>query len=208
MGLLVAHDAAKSQLRPGLDFTLRMRALCMDITSRLPDFHHIELDRVAVRVCQTRAPGTHGIHASLTPLRFQNGERTIARRGRVWTIEPVCDLAGREMLYLLSFYLPRYCNVSFNEKLATVVHELWHIGPKFDGDLRRFPGRFFAHGRSEAEFHRASSEQARQWLASSPPRELYSFLECDFSGLRRRFGRVVGLALPTPRLVPLPEALG
>jgi predicted metallopeptidase len=180
-----------------------MRILCADLTGRLPELHHIDLDRVAIRVCQTRARGTHGIHASLTPLRFENGERTTVRRGRTWAIEPVCDFAGREMLYLLSFYLPRFCNAPFIEKLTTVVHELWHVGPNFDGDLRRFPGRCFAHGRREAEFHRATSEQARAWLALAPPRELYSFLEYDFRGLRRRFGRVLGLALPTPKLVPV-----
>ena len=164
------------------------------MAARLPALRHIDIDRVALRVCQTRNRAHYGVHASLTPLRFEAGSRTTIRRGRTWAIRPICDETGREMLYLLSFYLPRFCNQPLAEKLATIVHELWHIGPKFDGDLRRFPGRFFAHGRSEAEFHRASSEQARQWLASSPPRELYSFLECDFHGLCQRFGRRCGHA--------------
>ena len=189
----------------GLNFTDSMRALCGDVVARLPEFQHVEMDRVAIRVCQTRSRGMHGIHASLTPLRFQGGQRTQLRRGRTWTIQPVRDAAGREMLYLLSFYLPRFCDQPFTEKLATVAHELWHIGPGFDGDLRRLPGRCFAHGRSEAEFHGEMRDGARRWLALSPPRELYAFLEHDFHQLRLQYGRVFGARMPTPKLVPLPK---
>ena len=41
----------------------------------------------------------------------------------------------------MSFYLPRFCDQSLDEKLSTVMHELWHISPAFDGDIRRLPGR-------------------------------------------------------------------
>ena len=39
------------------------------------------------------------------------------------------------MLYLLSFYLPRFLKLPWREKLATVIHELWHVNPQFNGDL-------------------------------------------------------------------------
>ena len=125
----------------GLDFTLHMRRLCAEIAGRLPDFAHLDPQRIATRICQTRKRVSHGIHATLTPLRFAGGGRTVERRGRTWTIEPLFDDSGRELLYLLSFYLPRFCNQPFEDKLATVFHELWHISPEFDGDLRRLPGR-------------------------------------------------------------------
>ena len=85
----------------------------------------------------------------LTPLRFEGGRLTSVRRTGRWTIERLYDEAGREMLYLLSFYLPRFLEHPLREKLATVVHELWHIGPGFDGDLRRHPGRCYAHSHSQ-----------------------------------------------------------
>ena len=70
------------------------------------------------------------------------------------------------MLYLLSFYLPRFCDQPCPEKLATIVHELWHIGPRFDGDLRRLAGRCYAHGHSEAVFHREMQDFARRWFGA------------------------------------------
>ncbi|HEY1598456.1 MAG TPA: hypothetical protein VGG64_02575 [Pirellulales bacterium] len=187
----------------GLDFTRHMRLLCEDIVRRLPELHHINLDFVAIRVCQTRSRALYGIHASMTPLRFRDGARTTVRRGRHWTVRPVRDGAGREMLYLLSFYLPRFCDQPCAEKLATIVHELWHIGPRFDGDLRRLAGRCYAHGHSEAAYHRQMRDLAQRWLALNPAADLYAFLSHDFRGLRAQYGAVFGTTIPTPKLILL-----
>jgi predicted metallopeptidase len=191
----------------GLDFTAAMRRLCGAMAERLPDLNHVAIDRVAFRVCQTRKPVSHGMYASLTPLRFAGGERVTQRRNRLWTIAPLFDAAGREFLYLLSFYLPRFCDQSLDEKLSTVMHELWHIGPAFDGDLRRLPGRCYAHGSSEAEFHNAARAAARRWLSLSPSPELYAFLDGDFRQLCQRHGGVYGARIRTPKLVPAPPNL-
>ena len=203
MGRAIPHSAA-SPAPAGLDFTYRMRLLCGDVAARLPEFRHVDLELVALRICQTRSGAMYGVHASLTPLRFQHGERTQTRRGRTWTIQSVRDADGREMLYLLSFYLPRFCNQPLAEKLATVMHELWHVSPSFDGDVRRLPGRCFAHGHSEESFHGEMRALANTWLSLSPPRELYAFLECDFQALRSRFRTVFGTKIPTPKLILVP----
>ena len=118
----------------GFDFTGHMRLVCEDVVGRLPEFGHIDMDRVAIRFCQVRRPGPFGLQASLTPLRFKAGALETIRRGRRYRVQPVVDRNGREMLYLLSFYLPRFLDQSFAEKIATVCHELWHIGPEFDGE--------------------------------------------------------------------------
>lgn len=110
------------------------------------------MSQVAIRFCQARKAVRHGLHASLTPLRFEGGELFRRRGGRTWTVERVYDVSGQEMLYLLSFYLPRFLERPFEAKLSTVVHELWHVGPKFDGDLRRHPGRCYAHSHSQKQY--------------------------------------------------------
>jgi hypothetical protein len=109
------------------------------------------------------------------------------------------------MLYLLSFYLPRFMNLPPREKLATVIHELWHIGPDFDGDLRRHPGRCYAHTHSQHEYDRQMHLLAEKWLALGPPNHLHDFFEHDFAQLERRHGPVFGTKIPTPKLVRLPR---
>jgi hypothetical protein len=189
--------------RGGLDFNFHVARLCADISSRLPDFAHIDMSRVAIRYCQVRKPVPHGLQATLTPLRFEHGALYTQRRGRRWTIQRLYDRNGREMLYLLSFYLPRFLNHSFREKLSTVIHELWHISPNFDGDLRRFEGRCYAHGPSERHYHQSMREMADQWLSLKPPEDAYRFLKANFRQLQRRHGGVFGARISTPRLIPV-----
>jgi predicted metallopeptidase len=185
----------------GFDFTLHVRRLAEDMTGRLEELAHIDLARVGIRFCQARKPVRHGLWASLTPLRFQAGALTTKRRGRTWAIQRVHDQRGHELLYLLSFYLPRFMNLPPREKLATVVHELWHISPDFDGDLRRHPGRCYAHTHSQSSYDRQMHALAEKWLALEPPRDLHAFFDCSFAELEQRHGRVFGTKIRTPKLV-------
>jgi len=195
------RDELPTTSASGFNFTSHMRALCADLVERLPELAHIEVGRVAIRFCQARIRSRHGLYASLTPLRFEGGQLFSQRRGRTWTVERLFDDAGREMLYLLSFYLPRFLERPFEEKMSTVVHELWHIGPDFDGDLRRHAGRCYAHTHSQKQYDALMRELTKKWLGLDPPSEAHAFLRHDFRQLERRFGRVFGQKIRTPRLL-------
>jgi predicted metallopeptidase len=197
-------DHSSRDLR-GFDFTTHIRRLCVDMVARVDELAHIDLDRVAIRYCQTRKAVSHGIQASLTPLRFQEGSRYTTRRRRKWTIERLTDATGREMLYLLSFYLPRFQQLPFDEKLITVFHELWHIGPAFDGDIRRLPGRCHVHSARQCEYDAEMKKLADKWLSLDPPASLHAFLRLDFRQLAQTHGGVYGLRIRTPRLIPWDE---
>ncbi len=186
----------------GFDFTFHVRRLCDDLAHRLPELRHIEMSRVAVGFCQARKGCDHGLYASLTPLRFAGGSRQAIRHGRTWTVQRFVDPVGREMLYVLSFYLPRFLNQSFRHKLTTVMHELWHIGPRFDGDLRRFGGRCYAHSNSQKQYDAYVDQLVDRWLSLDPPAQVYDFLRHDFRELARRYGKVYGVKLPAPKLIP------
>jgi hypothetical protein len=185
----------------GFDFTGAMRAICADMTRRLPPLSHIHLERVAVGACRTRNGLAHGVFATLTPLRFAGGSSVQRVRGGARRIQPLVDAAGREYLYLLNFYVPRFLNLPLEEKLSTIVHELWHIGPKFDGDLRRHPGRFYAHGASQRQYDAKMDRLAQTWLAADPPPHLYEFLQHSFEQLTGEFGPLRAVRWPVPKIV-------
>lgn len=187
--------------RQGFDFTAAMRCLCRDMVERLPELHHIDMASIALSVCQTRQDVAHGMYASLTPLRFEAGARRKKIRGVDWQVPPLVDDQGTEYLYLLSFYLPRFQNSSLEEKLSTVVHELWHISPEFDGDLRRHAGRYYAHGPSQRDYDAQMARLAQVWLGRNPPAHLYDFLAFDFKELIAEYGRVFGSRWSAPKLV-------
>ena len=186
----------------GFDFSLHLRRLCRDIAARCDSLAHLDVNRVGITFSQTRKRALYGLQATLTPMRFDGGSLYTIRGQRRFTIERVFDDAGAEFLYLLNFYLPRYLDLDFREKLVTLFHELWHIHPEFNGDLRRFPGRCYAHGSSQEAFDAHAARLADDYLASRPPQHCYHFLQFDFRTLCRRYGQVFGSRHRAPNLIP------
>lgn len=191
----------------GFDFSSAMEHLCRDIVGRLDEFAHVRMDQVAVTFAQARRRVPHGLQAKLTPMRFEGGALTTSRYGRQWTVQRLYDATGEtEFLYILTFYLPRFLDHDFREKMITVVHELHHISPHFDGDIRRHEGRYHVHSHSQKEYDALCERMVDRYLRQRPPAEIYRFLESDFRTLARRHGNVVGIRLPVPKLIPLSES--
>lgn len=182
-----------------------MRRLCEDVCRRHREFEHIDMKRVAVTFAQTRSPVEWGMQAKLTPMRFERGAMTQRRDGQTWTVQRLFH-NGHEMLYILTFYLPRFLNQTYMEKLVTVFHELYHISPAFDGDIRRFEGACYMHTGSQASYDKQMEKFVRQYLRMKSPTSLRLFLRHDFHGLRKSHGNVVGLRLPNPRIIPMDDA--
>lgn len=185
------------------EFTAAMERLCGDLCTRVDELRHINMLQVAVGYRQARQRVTHGLQASLTPLRFEGGAETGLIRRRRYACPRVIDRHGRECLYVLNFYLPRFFDHPLEERLTTVVHELWHIGPEMDGDLRRHEGRCYAHGPSQKGFDEYAARLARQWLAADPPADLFVLLETSFDELLAEHGGVIGAKYATPKMIPL-----
>ncbi len=200
------HAPVTAPPAQGLDFCASMHALCQDICARLPELKHIDMRYGIVSVRKARKPVLHGLQASLTPLRFAGGSRTTRRHGRTWAIQQVLTSGGDEALYVLSFYLPRFLDQPFEEKLVTIVHELWHISPRFDGDLRRFPGRCHLHSPRQKDYDAWSASLARAYLACDPPPELLRFLRYSFSELLTLYGEITGLQVQQPKVYPVRQA--
>ncbi len=186
------------------DFTQAMTRLCCDVAERHEAFAHVDMSRIAVCFSQTRSRALHGLQAKLTPMRFENGALTCVKRGREWTVQRLY-VGQREMLYILTFYLPRFLDQSFSEKFVTILHELYHISPHFDGDIRRFGGRYHVHSASQQDYDGQMHVYAREYLASGAPEGLYGFLRDDFRGILDGHGGVVGLQVPIPKLIPLDQ---
>jgi hypothetical protein len=183
-------------------FTAYMRRLCEDMIVRTPALSHICLSQVMIAFAQARRGGLYGTYASLTPLRFENGAFEGVKQGRRYRVNRYL-YGGRELLYILSFYMPRFMNIEFREKLITVFHELWHIGPKFDGDFRRFPGGFHLHSKSQSAYDEEMGRLADAWLAQQPDETLFSDLRGNFAQLQTSRGRVIGDKFARPRLIPV-----
>lgn len=186
-----------------LNLTRALEELIADITSRVAEFRHIDPARVLICVSSTRGGGIHGTYAKIHPLRFEGGLSSIevkrGRRTRVCTL-PEVTLGGKEMLYIIYFLVPRFFNLTLREKLVTVFHELFHISPLFDGDIRRFPGRNYAHGGSRKRYNAIMTDMVDVYLRQMEAQALIGFLDGDMETLRARHGVIVGRRFPAPKI--------
>jgi predicted metallopeptidase len=188
------------------DFCARVRRLCADIVRHCPDLRHVRTSRILFAFTQARNGRSHGLQARVTPLRFHGGRLVRRHRGVDYQVQRFF-VEGEEILYLMTFCLPRFLNQDFDDKIVTLFHELFHIGPNFDGDLRRHAGRYAVHSHSQRRYDERMAELARAYLASKPDPALHAFLRLNYAQLRQRHGSVVGVVVPRPKLVPLTETL-
>ena len=184
------------------DFTHHMRQLCQDIIERTPDLGHIDLGRVLLTISRARTRRPYGLQAKVTPLRFKHGKLTTKRRGWMYQVQQYY-VGEVEMLYLLSFCLPRFLNLSFEEKMVTIVHELFHFSPEFNGDLRRHEGRYYQHSHSKKKYAQHMLGYVEAYWKTNPDTALSEFLRYSFEQLHERHGGVHGIVVPVPKIVPL-----
>jgi hypothetical protein len=183
------------------NYTDAVSEVVRDVVSTLEELRHVDLDRVLLSIAQARQATTHGLYASCMPLRFEGGAREATLRKHRYRM-PLLQHEGREVLYLLYFMLPRFHEEQdYHGKLATIIHELYHISPLFNGDIRRFPGKNFAHGHSREVYHAAMCRLADRYLEASPRARSHAFLGVPFPELLKRPGGVVGRCIPKPKAV-------
>jgi predicted metallopeptidase len=140
--------------RPNL--TLAVKRLMRDAAARLPELSHVRASRVLVVAGEAR-------RASRATIRGAASRRASAPRVR---------LRGREIRYVITLRPLWFLASSPEERITTVLHELWHASTRFDGRLHR--GR--THARLPlAAFQRRVRALRDRYLAEAPPALLAAF---------------------------------
>lgn len=185
----------------GFDFTGSMTLLIKDIVKTHAGFGHIKPDNIFIAVSPSNG-SRNGVVAKLRPMRFEGGSRTHIIRGTEY-LAPEVNINGNNILYVVYFLLPRYLNYGkLENKLATVLHELHHISPLFNGDIRRFDGKNYAHGNSREKYDRLVEIYSREYLSSTAHPELSDFLKYKYPELKRKYKAICGDMIRLPRSRP------
>jgi len=184
------------------DFSGHVHRLCADVVRGCEELRHIDVSRLLFGMTQARSGRLHGLQARVTPLRFRGGGLQRLRHGIPYQVQRYF-IDGREMLYLVTFCLPRFLDQGFDEKFVTLFHELFHISPAFDGDLRRLGGRYDVHSHSKRAYDQHMARLAREYLSNGADPNLHAFLRLNFAQLQHRHGSVAAVVVPRPKLIPL-----
>lgn len=187
---------------PLVDYSARLDALCRDVCASLPQLAHIDPNRLLFTLVRSRAQGVHGTYARIVPLRFAGGASELTRRrGRVEETYRMPSLihGEQEIFYVISLLIPRFLRLSLEQKLTTVLHELYHISPACDGDIRRFAGRNYAHGHSRVAYNKRISDLLNTYLSNKPDPALLAGIDLSEEDWSGGNVRLTGLTLPLPR---------
>jgi hypothetical protein len=185
-----------------LNLTGELESLIGDIIAGTPELSHIIPNKLLVCVSSGR-PSAGGSLAKIHPLRFEGGEKSVStRRGRrnVVCTMPTIRHQGEEILYVIYFLVPRFLELPFREKLITIFHELYHISPACDGDIRRFPGKNYAHGSSTKNYNVYMGKLVDIYLQQTADHSPLAFLEGNLAELRSRHRAIVARRLQAPRI--------
>jgi hypothetical protein len=202
-----------------INYTERLTLLMHDIVTRVPTLSFIDIADVLVfaRAGRSNAEGAFATCHCLTLPASEPGyyfwrdraTKAITRRSEWFvTKSPLVTLGTRDIKYLISFSLPRFCDQSLDHsrkekfypgaaswisKLDTVVHELYHIDPEFAGIRRieREDGRYSANCHGQ-QFFEQVAEMVHAYLDTRPSADTYDFLAKDFGLLDSTYGGVVG----------------
>ncbi len=185
-----------------IDLSSTLTSIIHEIVRNTPSLGHIDADRVLVCVGSNRRGSRGGLYGKLVPLRFENGSSRTVHRGRTYAI-PEISHRGKNCLYVLYFYMPRFFDLPWEEKLGVIFHELFHISPRFDGDIRRMGAVRVAHGHSKRRFNSHFSNDVISFIPHAKKSDYFPFLQMNSSSLYRRYGTVNAIRMKSPRPVPL-----
>jgi predicted metallopeptidase len=146
------------QERPNL--TLAVKRLVRDVAGRVPELGHVRASRVLVVAGEARRTS----RATIRPVTHT------AREGR--RARPRVQVKGREILYVITLR-PLWFRASTPEqRVATILHELYHASTRFDGTLHG--GR--RHSRLPLpRYNRRIRRLLDRYLALAPPEVLEPF---------------------------------
>jgi hypothetical protein len=183
-----------------LNFTVELRKLVTDVVARVPLFAHINPAAILYTFTWSRTRSKYGLLARITPMRFAEGRVYKQVRGKIFQVQRFF-VDQQELLYVFTCCLPRFLDQTFEEKWITIFHELYHIGQKFDGDLRRHDGRYKYHTHSQKGYDAGMGKLVREYLAIHPDPSAFAFLHLTFDQLWSKHGGIYGVKVPRPRMI-------
>lgn len=147
-----------------LSMTLAVKRLIRDVAARMPELAHVRASRVLVVAGEARRAS----RATIRPARFRQGRGGGAGGGG----EVLVRVKGRKILYVVTLRPRWFVDSTPVQRVATVLHELYHASERFDGTLHR--GR--VHARlPRARYDRRIRALCDRYLAVAPESVLAPF---------------------------------
>jgi len=160
-----------------------------DMVESTDEFKLFDLNKILVCCASNRKDFSGATYGKLLPLRFKDGTEIIRHNGRFYTI-PKLKINNTEILYIIYFYIPKFFNLSAKDKVNVMFHELYHINPEFNGDIRRMGNFKAAHGHSRKSFEEKYIEYADIFFDKIKDTPYHNFLLMNSEDIQSKFKKI------------------
>lgn len=149
-----------------VNMTLAVKRLIRDLAARVPELSYVRASRVLVVAGEARRSS----RATIRPAHFGATRRRAASAGG--PTKPLVRVKGRKIYYVVTLRPLWFLASTPDERIATILHELYHASTRFDGTLHR--GR--RHSRlPRPRYNRKIRSLLRRYLAVAPADVLAPF---------------------------------
>ncbi len=190
----------KSPIEESINITDVLTLIIQDIQKRVETFSFLDMDRLTVCIASNRKNSRGGIYGKLVPLHFENGAKQVTYRGKIYSMPTVIRDSIRQK-YLIYFYMPKFFDLDAREKLRVIFHELYHISPDFNGDIRRMTKGKAAHGHSRKHFDSHFENELEIFFNYIKDTPYIRFLQLTGKDLFMIFNNVKGRRMKLPKPV-------
>ena len=157
-----------------------------DIIKSTDEFKSFDINKILVCCASSRRDFKGAIYGKLQPLRFKDGSEIIKHNNKYYTI-PKIVLNDIEILYVLYLYIPKFFDMTAKDKINVMFHELYHISPEFNGDIRRMSNIKSAHGHSKKSFEEKYIQYASTYFSKIHTTPFNGFLQMNFEEIEKQF---------------------
>ena len=160
-----------------------------DMVKSTEEFKSFDLNKILVCCASNRKNCRGATYGKLLPLKFKDGSEIVKHNGRLYTI-PKVKVNNKEILYVIYLYIPKFFNLSAKDKINVMFHELYHINPDFNGDIRRMGNFKAAHGHSRKSFEEKYIEYADSFFEKINDTPYLNFLKMNSDDIKSKFKTV------------------
>ena len=157
-----------------------------DIVKSTDEFKSFDINKILVCCASNRRDSKGAIYGKLQPLRFKDGSEIIKHNKGYYAI-PKVVLNNIEISYILYLYIPKFFDLPARDKINVLFHELYHISPEFNGDIRRMSNFKSAHGHSKKSFEDKYIIYASDYFNKINETPFYNFLQMNLEDIKRQF---------------------
>ena len=111
--------------------TLAVKRLIQDLARRLPELEHVKVSRILVVAGEARRTS----RATIRPAHFGATRKRAAGSGG--PTKPLVRVKGRKILYIITLRPLWFLASTPEQRIGTILHELYHASTRFDGTLHR-----------------------------------------------------------------------